>query len=102
GLDVTGYHVVNIVIHVLNGILVWWLMGLLLRRQKSERAAPISLAVALLFVCHPIQTQAVTYLTQRFTSLATFFYLLSVCLYLHTRLSVKEPGSRALYFSLTV
>src|SRR6185503_15537336 len=50
----------------------------------------------------PIQTQAVTYLTQRFTSLATFFYLLSVCLYLHTRLSVKEPGSRALYFSLTV
>ncbi|MEK6582508.1 MAG: tetratricopeptide repeat protein, partial [Nitrospirota bacterium] len=40
---------------------------------------------ALLFVAHPIQTQAVTYIVQRFTSLATFFYLLSLVMYIKFR-----------------
>ncbi|MBI4838224.1 MAG: tetratricopeptide repeat protein [Nitrospirae bacterium] len=47
---------------------------------------------ALIFLSHPIQTQAVTYITQRFTSLATMFYLLSLVLYTKWRLKTEGQG----------
>ena len=45
----------------------------------------MALWVALLFVAHPIQTQAVTYIVQRYTSMSAMFYLVSVLLYIHAR-----------------
>jgi len=90
--DVFGYHLVNIAIHVINAILVWWLIQLLLSIPKlqTERIIrhkrEIALFAALIFLTHPIQTQAITYITQRFASLATLFYLASVCFYLKARL----------------
>jgi tetratricopeptide (TPR) repeat protein len=53
-------------------------------RHKEE----IAFLISVLFLVHPIQTQAVTYISQRFTSLAGMFYLLSVCMYLKGRLKV--------------
>ncbi|MGK2943733.1 MAG: hypothetical protein ACSLFC_03195 [Desulfuromonadales bacterium] len=53
------------------------------------------LFAALLFVVHPVQTQAVTYIVQRLTSLTTLFYLLSCVLYVQARLQMaqnSEPG----------
>ncbi|MFH0795485.1 MAG: tetratricopeptide repeat protein, partial [Candidatus Omnitrophota bacterium] len=47
----------------------------------------LALFGGLLFVCHPIQTQAVTYIIQRAASFATFWYLLTLCLYAKARLS---------------
>lgn len=83
GLNVWGYHVVNLVIHVLTALA---LFGLVRRTFLSERlraryghAAPwLALAVALLWVAHPLQTQSVTYLTQRAESLMGLFYLLTL------------------------
>ncbi|MBI5741580.1 MAG: tetratricopeptide repeat protein [Nitrospirae bacterium] len=46
----------------------------------------LALAVALLFVSHPVQTEAVTYVFQRLTSLVSMFYLLSLVLYIKARL----------------
>ena len=46
----------------------------------------IALFSALLFVSHPLQTESVTYIVQRFASLATMFYLLSFVLYISGRL----------------
>ncbi|MBI4691157.1 MAG: tetratricopeptide repeat protein, partial [Nitrospirae bacterium] len=46
----------------------------------------VALFSALIFVSHPIQTQAVTYIVQRFASLATFFYLLSLVMYIKFRI----------------
>ena len=101
GLYVTGYHIVNLSIHILNAIIVYWLMlltfktpyfqqssvyGLPAGRQGSRFTASIALFSALLFISHPVQTQAVTYIVQRFTSLATFFYLLSLFMYIKWRL----------------
>jgi len=92
-LDVFGYHLINILIHVMNGLFVWWLMQILLS-ISSNKTQPLSisrnliaLAAALIFVAHPIQTEAVTYTAQRITSLATFFYLFSLCCYLRGRLN---------------
>ncbi len=93
GPDVTGYHLVNLLIHVLNGLLVYWTVlytfktpALNTARIGGEEAA---LFTALLFVVHPLQTQAVTYIVQRYTSLATLFYLCSLFAYVKWRLGER-------------
>lgn len=94
GLDVWGYHLVNILIHITNGLLVYTLVVLLFRAADASpevaSARLIALATALLFIAHPLQTQAVTYIVQRFTLLATLFYLLGVVAYIQWRLSSRE------------
>ena len=90
GLDVRGYHLVNLLIHVVNGVLVYLLVvasfrapGLAGSRLDGRL---VGLITALLFVSHPLQTQAVTYIVQRYTSLGTMFYLLGVLGYVRWRL----------------
>jgi hypothetical protein len=99
GLNVVGYHVVNLVIHILNGILVYLILMAILRTEyfsppprsgRFDLRAIVAIASSLLFVSHPIQTQAVTYISQRFVSLGTFFYLLSLLSYVRFRTSL--PG----------
>src|SRR5512135_532513 len=102
GFDVFGYHVVNLAIHLINAVLVYFLVLLTFRTpffsskqyavSSTQSAAYsllpsaysrfIALAVALLFVAHPIQTEAVTYVFQRFASLVSLFYLLSLVMYI--------------------
>ena len=106
GLDVFGYHVVNVAIHAINGLLVCWLALLLLSNplvssgDKDGRAKYwLALGAGLLFVSHPVQTQAVTYIVQRLTSMAAMFYLLSVCFYIKGRyLQAKGEGRRPLWY----
>ncbi len=92
GLDPFGYHVVNVLIHVLAGFAVYALARALLRlaargRAEPERLTPEwpALAGALLFVVHPIQTQAVTYVVQRMASLAGLFYVAALAAYAWAR-----------------
>lgn len=92
GTNVWGYHFVNLLIHIINGLLVFWLVILLfktpaLRKEKlAEKKVFIALIAAMLFVAHPVQTQAVTYIIQRLASLAALFFMLSVCLYIKARI----------------
>ena len=103
-LDVVGYHVVNLLIHLCASIMAWWLSFLILstpvmkKEAVSSHKKTIALAVGLLFVSHPAQTQAVTYIVQRLASLSTFFYLTSICLYVKARLSGTKRFS-LLYFA---
>lgn len=109
GLDVRGYHLANLLIHSANGLLVYLLVRLLLRsgemtsgrRDESSSAGQVPhllpLFCALLFICHPLQTQAVTYIIQRITSLVTLFCLGSLVLYIHARLCTKLPPRIACY-----
>lgn len=95
GLDVVGYHLTNIGIHIINGLLVYFLVLLTFRTprlhgQGDTFGPSVALFTALLFVCHPIQTQAVTYIVQRFASLATLFYLLSLVMYIKSRLTQEQ------------
>ncbi|SPQ00551.1 Tetratricopeptide TPR_1 repeat-containing protein [Candidatus Sulfobium mesophilum] len=105
GNEVVGYHVVNLAIHIINGFLVYVLVLLTFRTPffSNSSTSPvqpmggsvelfIALFAALLFVCHPIQTQAVTYIVQRLASLATLFYILSLVAYIKWRLIVQETG----------
>ncbi|WP_242342612.1 tetratricopeptide repeat protein [Anaeromyxobacter terrae] len=107
GLEVTGYHLFNVGVHALNGALVYALVVLTFRAERLRRSslagsAPvIALVSAALFIVHPIQTQAVTYVVQRFTSLATLFYLAAVVLYGAWRLRRERgeggPSAAGLY-----
>jgi len=101
GLNVLGYHLVNLLIHITNGFLVYLLISLLLktyRNSQNTQASWIALTAALLFISHPIQTQAVTYIVQRFTSLTALFYLLAVVCYLKWRLTSSEIKLRHLWY----
>jgi len=87
GLDPFGYHLVNIAIHVLCAFFV-----ALLARRAAERVGAsaadarfVSTAAGLLFLCHPLLSQAVAYTAQRYTSLATLFYLAALEFYLAAR-----------------
>jgi len=92
GLNVFGYHLVNLLIHIVSGVLLFWFAILTLSLlSQRERYRLIGLRVAfltsLIFIAHPIQTQSVTYIVQRMTSMAAMFYLLSIILYIKGRLS---------------
>ena len=90
-LDVFGYHLVNVIIHITTALCLWWFVCLITRKESQT-----ALFTALLFLAHPLQTQAVTYISQRLASLATLFYLLTLCLYLKGRVSNKK---RVLFWS---
>ena len=103
GFDVLGYHLVNLAIHLVTALLVYALVLLICKtpyfsaddREGCRRlSGPIALFAALLFVAHPLQTQAVTYIVQRFTSLAAMFYLASMVFYIRARLGQGVPGGR--------
>lgn len=115
GDKVLGYHLVNITIHLLAGLVVWRLVGEIGRINKTKRkwgvkkleignrkgklergrtdddmavgANWVGLVAGLLFVVHPVQTQAVTYIVQRYASLAGLFYVLAVWAYVKVRLA---------------
>ncbi|MCX5718020.1 MAG: tetratricopeptide repeat protein [Nitrospirae bacterium] len=97
GLKPFGYHLINNLIHVINALLVYYLVILTFRTpyftsrltSHASRHFFIAFSAAFIFVSHPIQTQAVTYIAQRATSMATMFYLLSLIMYIKFRLQVS-------------
>jgi len=87
-----GYHLVNLVIHIGSAISCYWLVLLTFRTPRlrdqasSDFKSTMALLAGLIFVSHPVQTEAVTYIWQRVESLAAFFYLLSLASYVKSRL----------------
>ncbi|MDP3919341.1 MAG: tetratricopeptide repeat protein [Candidatus Omnitrophota bacterium] len=93
GLSPTAFRIVNIVIHVFNSLLIFLILGSTfktpLMRDYASASRPVffSMFGAFVFLCHPLQTQAVVYISQRMTSLACLFYLGALYLYIQGRLS---------------
>lgn len=87
-----GYHLVNLAIHIGSAISCYWLVLLTFRTPRlrdqasSDFKSTMALLAGLIFVSHPVQTEAVTYIWQRVESLAAFFYLLSLASYVKSRL----------------
>ena len=94
GLNPFGYHVTNVLIHAANALLVYYLITLTFMTPALSgtrlSSGFVAMATAFIFLAHPIQTQAVTYIAQRFASMATFFYLLSIIFYIKARLDFIE------------
>ena len=112
--DVRGYHLVNMIIHIVNGILLFFLVKLSLTLSNRQpdglrKLEPISIAIlsfftALLWLASPVQIQSVTYIVQRMTSMGAMFYLLALILYARGRISqrtakqVDKSGLKHYYF----
>jgi len=91
GLGLFGFHLVNVVLHAANAVMLFLLASRIGGPSVSRFAA---LLPALLFAVHPVQTEAVTYISGRSVSLMAFFYLGSLLAYLRGR----ERGSRLLLY----
>lgn len=102
GNNVVGFHVVNILIHIANGMLLYLLISLTLHMpalrdsHRSYRWVPFF--AVFIWLVHPIQTQSVSYIVQRMNSMATLFYLLSLVLYVKAR-TTNTKHTRALWFA---
>ena len=108
GPSAAGFRATNLVIHVINGLLVFALIGRLfetpalcrLSRPRLGQAALIAAATASLWLVNPVQTGAVTYVWGRPGLLATTFYLLALLAFLQARLG--RPGVMRLVWWLCV
>ncbi len=85
GLHPAGYRLINLLIHCFNAFLVYWLIKSTLYLYAARKSVffcrlewPAFFA-SMLFLCHPIQTEPVNFITQRFVLMGTFFYLLTLC-----------------------
>jgi len=93
--NVTGYHIVNISIHIFTAFILFNTIICLLntpnlKNKYKENAFFIALLATLFWACNPIQTQAVTYIVQRMASLAAMFYILGIFFYIKGRLSSNK------------
>jgi len=113
GVHPAGYRLINVLIHCLNAFLVYLLAKSILNwpvvrthavtrhpeRSEGSKGALRFFAslrmtnnlewpaffASMLFLCHPIQTEPVNYITQRFVLMGTFFYLLTLILSIQYR-----------------
>lgn len=96
GSSVFGYHLVNILIHILAGLFLFGLVRRTLESPKlsssfGKRASGLAFAVALLWLVHPLQTESVTYVIQRCESLMGLFFFM--ILYFYARGLFSETHS---------
>lgn len=85
GLDVLGFHLFNICVHFLNVLLVYALAARLFAHSSgndSHNKHWLALFTALLFAVHPVNTEAITYISGRSMSLMTLFYLAAFLTYI--------------------
>jgi len=75
-LDVRGYHFTNVLLHILAALAIFWFVSILFDHW------PLALFTSVLFLIHPINTEAVTYISGRSDSLALLFILLCFIFYI--------------------
>jgi protein O-mannosyl-transferase len=102
GTSVQGYHLANIAIHILASLALFGLVRRTLRRPLlADTFGPsstwLAFLVSAIWAWHPLQTESVTYISQRAESLMGLFYLLT--LYCVVRgAEAPSKGSRSLWY----
>lgn len=87
-LNVLGYHAVNMVLHILTALCVYWLLNILFKDYL------VCFLTGAFFVLHPIHTEAVSYISGRADPLAALFLLLCIISY------IKMTDSRNVYYMI--
>jgi protein O-mannosyl-transferase len=73
GMNPTGYHVANLILHVVEGWLIWYIL--------SKFSIPGAFLAGLIFVVHPVNVESVAWIAQRKNTMALLFFLLSIFCY---------------------
>jgi protein O-mannosyl-transferase len=96
-MEVFGYHLVNILIHILSAILWFFLVKEFLCIEPFKNRPPLKalpLVCSIIHLANPLNVQAVTYLSSRSSLLATFFYLLAFYIFLKILKPTKDEDSK--------
>lgn len=94
GFEALGYHLTNTFFHLCNSLLIYYLVWLLVRRRT------VAFLTAVLFVAHPVHTEAVTYISGRGDPLTAFFSLLSIIYFI--RYFRSDGLTRRLFYSASL
>jgi hypothetical protein len=96
GSNPAGYHLVNLLLHLLNTLGVYLFVWILIRTKDDIKGTLpgnwLPLAAAAIFALHPLQSEPVNYVYQRSTLLAGLFALAAMCFYLRS----ETHGNRRL------
>jgi protein O-mannosyl-transferase len=98
GLSPYGYHVFNLVLHVINVALVYLIVFEIAGRRRGSECALVGATV---FAVHPLMSSAVSYIAGRSSVLCAVFYFLATLLFLKGLNPELRPRARAVYFVLT-
>ncbi len=82
GSDVWGYHVFNLIAHILCSLVLFGVIRRTLQMENipesiKKSALPLALSSSLLWLAHPIQTECINYIIQRTEIIMALFYLLT-------------------------
>lgn len=96
---VWDFKFVNLMLHLLNGCLLFWFLLRLTQFNAAtkELAYPLAFVVSFLWLIHPIQASTVFYVIQRMTELTATFTLMGLIGYLHGRKAYLEGAHRKGY-----
>ncbi|HEX3727460.1 MAG TPA: hypothetical protein VHV08_14500, partial [Pirellulales bacterium] len=103
-LNPRGYHLVNLALHLMSAMLLWAIVRRTLRlpalaERFASAAGPLALAAALVWALHPLNTEAVEYVSQRTELMMTLFYLATLWASVHY-FQVETRVSRGMWLSL--
>jgi tetratricopeptide (TPR) repeat protein len=92
-----GYHIFNVIVHAISTVLLFVIVRRVLRTDYfaetfQRTAGPLALAVALIWAVHPLQTEAVEYITQRTELMMGFCYLATIYASLRYFAAVSLPA----------
>lgn len=94
GLNPFGFHLINILLHAVNGLLLYIFLNMFLEKPKvliTKTYITNSLLITFLFVAHPVLTEAVNAISFREDLLAFLFYIATLNLYLFLRSNFLGP-----------
>ena len=77
GLNAGGYHLTNLILHILSALLLFWLFN------RMTGTIWRSAFVAVLFALHPLHVESVAWISERKDVLSVFFWMLTLCLYVY-------------------
>jgi len=93
GRETLGYHVVNVLLHAANALLLWLVLRAL--------AVPGALLAAALFALHPVHAESVAWISERKNVLSAFFFLSSLLAWLRASPPEEDPPRvRASWYAL--
>ena len=77
GLNAGGYHLTNLILHILSTLLLFWLF------DRMTKEIWNSAFVAAFFALHPLHVESVAWISERKDVLSAFFWMLTLCLYVY-------------------